>query len=118
MEGESLKYDCAFAAGMLIYERFLPEPDKPDALILGQLVFIILEAINEHERRQEKMAGPPNRTQADGGAGFEVEAREQVKFFCPKCLRKFAVDAAHSNRRCLCPCCGKASITTGAKERN
>jgi hypothetical protein len=118
MEGDSLKYDCAYAAGMLIYDRFLPEPDKPDALILGQLVFIVIEAINEFERRQGGIAISPNRLQADGGAGCEEQSPGLLRFFCPKCLRKFAVDAAHSNRRCLCPGCGKASITPGAKERN
>ena len=118
MEGDSLKYDCAYAAGMLIYERFLPEPAKPDALILGQLVFIILEAINEHERRQGGIAAAPNRLHADGGCNIKEEAAEELRSFCPNCFRKFTVCAVHKDRICPCPGCGKAMRTPDATGRN
>jgi hypothetical protein len=118
MEGDSLKYDCAFAAGMLIYQGFVPEPDQPDALILGQLVFIILEAINEHERRQGGIVVPPKRLHADGGCNLQEEAAEELRFFCPRCFRKFTVCAVDKDRICLCPGCGKAMRTPDATGRN
>jgi hypothetical protein len=76
MEGDSLKYDCAYAAGMLIYERFLPEPHKPDALILGQLVFIVNEAINEFERRQGE--SPCRRTSCKRTAAATVRRKQRM----------------------------------------
>jgi hypothetical protein len=117
MDGESLRYDAALAAGLLIYERFVPEPDKPDALILGQIVFIIIEAMEELERRQESAAMPQNRMHMDDG-GAPERWPEELWFFCATCLRQFKVKAAHEDKRCLCPGCGAAMRTPDVTARN
>jgi hypothetical protein len=118
MNGESLRYECALAAGRSIYGQFLPEPDKPDALIFGQIVFIVIEAMVELERRQGQMGMPRNRMNLEDGGEPEEQRPEEWRFFCPKCFQGFKVNAASEHRQCRCPICGAWMRTPDTKARN
>lgn len=43
---------------------------------------------------------------------------DTFRFFCPKCLKAFQVEAAHKDKLCLCPACGTVMRTPSETGRN
>jgi hypothetical protein len=118
MEGDSLTYDCALAAGLLICEGFVPGSGKPDDDALGQIVLIIMEAMGELGRRQGSMVPPPPHLHLNDGGKVRAHRAEGFRFFCPKCFRHCKGKAALMDRRCRCRTCGSALLPPDMTGRN
>jgi hypothetical protein len=118
MNGEWLKYDRALAAGRFIYETFVPEPAKPDARILGQIVFTIIDAMQEAERKQASAVKSLVRLQMDDGGNPEEQWPRWFLFFCPICSGVRRLTADRKSLGCQCPKCGVKMQAPGVTARN
>lgn len=49
---DSPNYDVSLAAALVIYQELFPNPEKPQAMVIGKLTFIIMHALKDVERRR------------------------------------------------------------------
>src|SRR5262249_23085704 len=57
---DSPNYDASLAAALVIYEELFPNPGKPDALVIGKMTFIIMQALEDFERRLSRVNREPS----------------------------------------------------------
>ncbi|MFO0906872.1 MAG: hypothetical protein U0835_00630 [Isosphaeraceae bacterium] len=60
IDESDIRYDAALAAAFLILELFESSPGAPGHLMLGQVTFVVLEAVYEAERRVGRATRQPS----------------------------------------------------------
>jgi hypothetical protein len=60
MPFDSPIYDASLAAALVIYEELFADLQKPEPLVIGKLTFIIMQALEDFERRHSLATREPS----------------------------------------------------------
>jgi hypothetical protein len=57
---DSLNYDTSLAAALVIYGELFASPGNPDAMVIGRITFIIMQALENSERERLRVNRAPS----------------------------------------------------------